>query len=222
MSGEIKGKTRILLADGQHVVRRGIRHILEGELDIEVVGEADNGEQAVRLARELRPDIVLMEARMTKLDGVEVTRRIKEEQPQAAVFILTTCDEEEYIIGLVGAGADGYLLKNTKAEELAQAIRIVQAGKFVSTPVVVQMLYKRATRRLVAVSNAEHLTQREQEVLKLAAKGLGNRDIANELGVAFRTVKGHFESIFAKMGVSSRTEAVLEALKRGWVSLEGR
>ncbi|MFH1820866.1 MAG: response regulator transcription factor [Methanobacteriota archaeon] len=222
MSEETRGKkTRILLADGHDVVRQGIRRILEREPDLELVGEADDGLQAVRLAGELMPDVVLTEARMTKLDAVEVTRRIKAEHPEIAVIVLTSYDDEEYIMGLLGAGAAGYLLKSTKGGELAQAIRFVRAGEFVSNLAVAQKLYKRAIRRPVAVNTAEHLTHRELEVLRLAGKGLGNRDIAHELGVAFRTVKGHLEAIFAKMGVSSRTEAVLEALKRGWISLEG-
>jgi DNA-binding NarL/FixJ family response regulator len=215
-----KAKTRILLVDGHHVVRQGLRRILENESDLEIVGEADDGEQAVRLAQDLEPDVVLMEARISKMNGVEVARRIKSQHPQAAVIIFTTCDEEEYIIGMVGAGAAGYLLKSTGSDEIAQAIRLVQAGEFVSDLLVVQKLYRRTTRRPLAVNTAEHLTGREMQVLKLAAKGLGNRDIGYELGVGVRTIKGYFESIFAKMSVRSRTEAVLEALKRGWVSLE--
>ncbi len=220
MSGEQIRKTRILLADGHHVVRQGLRRLLEREEDFEVVGEAANGMETLKLARELKPDVILMEARMSKLDGVEVTRRIKEEHPEAAVLVLTTCDDEEYIMGLVGAGAAGYLLKSAYGEELAQAIRFVRTGDFVSHPIVAQKLYKRATRRAVMVDPAEHLTRRELEVLRLAAKGMNNRDIAGELGVGVRTAKGHLEAIFSKMGVVSRTEAVLEALKRRWVTLQ--
>jgi len=219
MSEDERHKTTILLADGHHIVRQGIRRIFDGEPDLEVVGEADNGQETVRLARELMPDVVLMEARMTKLDAVEVTRRIKAEHPEAAVVILTTHDDEEYIMGLIGAGAAGYLLKSACGDELAQAIRFVRNGDSVFHPVVAQKLYRRATRRPVAVDSAEHLTHRELEVLKLTARGMSNRDIAGELGVGLRTVKGHLEGIFDKMGAKSRTEAVLEALKRGWVSL---
>ena len=221
MSVETKRKTRILLADGYDVVRQGIRHILEREPDFEVVGDTDNGQEAVKLARELRPDVLLMEARMAKLDSVEITRRVKAEHPEAAVVVLTTCDDEEHIMGLIGAGAAGYLLKSARADELAQAIRFVRGGEFVCHPVVAQKLYKRATCRPIAVNSVEHLTHRELEVLKLAARGMSNCDIAGELGVGLRTVKGHLESIFNKMGVRSRTEAVLEAMKRNWVSLLG-
>lgn len=220
MSGEEGQKTRILLADGHHLVRQGIRRLLEQEADFEVVGEADNGLEAVRLTREVKPDVIVMEARISKLDSVEITRRIKAEHPEGKVLILTASEEEEYVVALVAAGAGGYLLKSAHSEELAQAIRFVRAGQFVAHPVVAQKLYRRATRRPPAVNSVEHLTRRELEVLKLAARGMSNRDIADALGVGLRTVKSHLESIFSKMSVSSRTEAVLEALKRGWVSVE--
>jgi len=215
-----RDRIRILLADGQHLVRQGIRQLLEREADLEVIGETDDGLEAVRLARELKPDIVIMEASMTGLDSVEATRRIRTELPDTAVIILTNSEDEEYIVGLLGAGATGYLLKNTRGDELVQGIRFVRAGEFVSHPLVAQKLTKRATRRPIAVNSVEHLTNRELEVLKLAARGMGNRDIAGYLGLAERTVKGHLMSIFNKLGVGSRTEAVHEALKRGWVSLE--
>ena len=220
MSRETRERTRILLADDHHMVRQGIRQLLEREVDFEVVGEADNGLEAVRLASELKPNVVVMEARMPKLDGVEATRRVKAEHPQAAVLILTSSEEEEYIIGLVAAGAGGYLLKSAYGEELVQAIRSVRAGEFVCNVALAQKLLKRAAHLPVPVNAAEHLTQRELEVLKLAAKGMSNRDIAGYLGLTERTVKGHLMNIFDKMSVGSRTEAVLQALKRGWVSLE--
>ena len=221
MSGEERRKTKILLADGHHMVRQGIRRLLESETDFEVVGEADNGMKAVSMARELGPDIILMEARMPKLDAVEATKRVKGEHPEVAVLVLTSYDEEEYIVELLKAGAGGYLLKSAKGEELAQTIRMVRAGQFVCDPLVERKLLKHAGRpRPVALDFGEHLTRREAEVLKLAAKGMSNRDIAGYLGLTEGTVKGYFVRIFSKMSVSSRTEAVTEAVKRGWVSLE--
>jgi len=221
VSGEARERTRILLADDHHMVRQGIRQLLEREVDFEVVGEADNGLEAVRLASELKPDVVVMEAHMPKLDGVEATRRVKAEHPQAAVLILTSSEEEEYIGELVAAGAGGYLLKSAKGEDLAQTIRMVRAGQFVCDPLVERKLLKHASRpRPVALDFGEHLTRREAEVLKLAAKGMRIRDIAGYLGLAEGTVKGYFVRIFSKMSVGSRTEAVTEAVKRGWVSLE--
>jgi DNA-binding NarL/FixJ family response regulator len=220
VSGEERRKTRILLADGHHIVRQGIRRIFEGEPDLEVVGETDNGLDAVRLARELRPDIILMEARMPKLDGVEVTRRIKAELPEAAVLILTTCNDEEYIVGLFAAGAAAYLLKSAQGEELVQAIRSVRAGDFVCDPALAQRLFKRTARLPMAVNSAEHLTRRELDVLKLTARGLSNQKIAAQLGIGDRTVKQHLMNIYGKMGVNSRMEAVSRALREGWIDLD--
>ena len=220
MSGEEGRKTRILLADGHHMVRQGIRRLLESEADFEVVGESDNGSEVVRLARELKPHVIVMEARMPKLDSVDVIKRIKAEHPEATILVLTSHDEEE-CLELLRAGAGGYLLKSAKGEELAQTIRMVRAGQFVCDPLVEKRLLKHAVRpQPVALDFGQHLTRRETEVLKLAARGMGNRDIAGYLGLAERTVKGHLMSIFSKLGVGSRTEAVHEALKRGWVSLE--
>jgi DNA-binding NarL/FixJ family response regulator len=157
---------------------------------------------------------------MSKLNGVEGIRRVKVDNPQTAVLVLAAI-EEEYVIQLVGAGAAGYLLKSAYGEELVQAIRSVRAGEFVCNLELAHKLLKRAASpQPVALDFGEHLTRRESEVLKLAAKGLINRDIAARLGLTERTVKGYLMSVFDKMGVGSRIEAVLEALKRGWVNLE--
>ncbi len=220
MSGETRQRTRIVLADGHHLVRQGIRHILEREADFEVVGEADNGLDVVRLTREVRPDVIIMEARISKLDSVEITRRVKAEHPEGAVLILTASEEEEYIVGLVAAGAAGYLLKSVYGDELVQAIRSIRSGGFVCDPVLAQRLFKRTARLPVAVSSAEHLTRRELDVLKLAARGMSNAEIAGHLDIGSRTVKQHLMNVYGKMGVHSRTEAVSKALIRRWLDPE--
>ncbi len=213
-------KITILLANNQNMVRQGIRQLLEREADFEVVGEADNGLDAVSLTRDLKPDVIIMEARMPSLDSVEAIRRLKAEHAQAAVLILTMYDEEEYIAELLRAGAAGYLMKTAYIEDLVQSIRSAHAGEFVCDLALVQRLLKRAAGpQPVALDYGEHLTRRETEVLKLAAR-MSNRDIAAHLSIAERTVKGHLMNIFQKMNVGSRTEAALEALRRGWISLE--
>jgi len=220
VSGEERRKTRIFLADGHYIVRQGIRRIFEAEPDMEVVGEADDGKQAVRLARELRPDLVLMEAHISKQDSVETTKQIKAEHPEGRVLILTSSEEEEYIIGLIAAGASGYLLKSASGEELVQAIRSVRAGDFVCGEGLAQKLFKRASRLPIAVNSAEHLTARELEVLKLTADGMTNQAIASHLGIGERTVRQHLMNTYGKMGVASRMEAVSKALREGWIALE--
>jgi len=223
VSRETEEKTRVLLADDHHMVRQGIRRLLEREADFDVVGEADNGPEALRLARELNPDVIVIEARMPKLDSPEAIKRIKAEHPEQAVLILTSHDEEEYVVDLLKAGADGYLLKSAKGEELAQSIRMVRSGQFVCDSQVERKVLKHACRtRPVELDFGEHLTHREFQVLTLATKRMSNRDIADYLGLTEGTIKGYFVSIFGKMGVGSRTEAVLEALKRGWVNLEDK
>jgi len=220
VSRETEEKIRVLLADDHHVVRQGIRRLLEREADIDVVGEAENGPEALRLARELNPDVIVIEARMPKLDTIEVIRRVKAEQA-AAILILTSCDDEGHIVELLTAGANGYLLKTTRSEDLVRAIRVVWDGEFICDPVVQKRLLKHAASpHPVPLDFGEHLTRREAEVLKLMAKGMSNRDIAGYLGLAERTVKGYLISIFGKLGVGSRTEAVHETLKRGWINLE--
>ncbi len=221
--GDLSAKTgqiRILLADGHHIVRQGVRRILEAEPDLEVVGEADDGQDAVKLARELGPDVIVMEARISKLDSVEITRRVRAEHPDGRVLILAACEEDEYIIGLIAAGASGYLPKSASGEDLVQAIRSVRAGGFFCDPALAQRLFKRTARLPVAVNCAEHLTRRELDVLKLTARGLSNQKIAAQLGIGDRTVKQHLMNIYGKMGVNSRMEAVSKALREGWIDLD--
>jgi len=218
VSGETERKTRILLADGHYIVRQGIRRIFEAEPDLEVVGETDNGEQAIKLARELKPDVIVMETRMGKLDSVEATKRVKSQHPDAAVLALSAYDDDEYVVDMLKADACGCLLKSAHGEQLVQAIRAIRKGVLVVEPTVEQRILRHAgSLRRVVLSSAEYLTPRELEVLKLTATGITNRGIALELGVAPRTVKHHLGNIYGKMRVSSRTEAVLEAMKKGWL-----
>ena len=217
---QMEKKTTILLADDQHMVRQGIRKLLELEADFEVVGEADSTLEAVRLAHDLKPDIIIMQARRPTLGGVEAIKRCKAEHPQTAIIILTMYQEEGYVAELLEAGAAGYLLKTARIEELVEGIRSVRVGEFVCDAAMVQRILKRSARpQPVALDCGEHLTRREAEVLTLAAR-MNNRDIGDRLGIAERTVKGHLSVIFDKLNVGSRTEAVLEALKHGWISLE--
>jgi NarL family two-component system response regulator LiaR len=217
------GKIRVLLAEDHAVVREGLRELLQQESDLEVVGEAGDGEEAVSLAATLRPDVVIMDIAMPRLNGIEATKQIKAHQPTTTVLILTAYDDDQYIFALLEAGASGYLLKNVRGRELVEAVHQVAAGEAVLHPAVARKVVARfavpsekATPRLAL----DQLTDRETEVLKLAARGMSNRAIAGELVVSVRTVQAHLSHIFTKLGVGSRTEAVMYGLRRGWFSLE--
>jgi len=214
-------KIKVLLAEDHVIVREGTSEFVQREPDMKVVGEAGDGEEAVKLATELQPDVVVMDIRMPKLNGIEATKRIKALCPSVAVLILTAYDYDQYIFALLEAGAAGYLLKGVRAHELIDAIRAVYAGESVLHPVIA----RRVIDRLISPSPTETkvigpLSEREMEVLKLAAKGISNKDIAEQLFLSPRTVQVHLGSIFNKLGVASRTEAVLYGLRRGWLSLE--
>ncbi len=214
---------RILLAEDHVVVRQGTRQLLEREQDLEVVGEAGDGEEAVRLASQLKPDVIIMDVAMPKLSGIEATKRIKALLPLTIVLVLTGYDYDEYIFSLLEAGAAGYLLKDVSGDQLIDAIRAVYAGEAVLHPVVARKLmthFKSQATGAIEARPHELLSQRELEVLKLAAGGMSNKDIGEALFISERTVQAHMRSIFNKLGVGSRSEAMLYGLKRGWFTLE--
>lgn len=214
---------KILIADDHALMRDGVRRILERESDMEVVAEAGDGEQAVALTRSLCPDVAIVDIAMPGVDGIEATRQIKTYCPQTAVLILTAYDDDEFVFGLVEAGAAGYLLKSVQSQELVQAIRALRAGESVLHPTVARKVlnhFVSSRVRSEEQASAETLTERELEVLRLVGIGLTNKEIGDRLVLSVRTVQGHLGSIFSKLGVTSRTEAVLRALKEGWVTLD--
>ncbi len=212
-----------MIADDHAVVREGTRRILEQEEDLQVVAEASNGEEAVRQALSFEPDVAIIDVAMPKLDGIEATKQIKARCPTITVLILSAYDDDQFIFSLLEAGAAGYLLKTIPGRELVDAVRAVYAGESVLHPLVARKVLNRFAR----ISDKgrkkeafEVLSEREMEVLRLVTKGLSNKDIAEELCLSIRTVQGHLGNIFNKLQVGSRTEAVVRALKEGWVSLD--
>ncbi len=205
------------------MVREGTRRILEQERDMEVVGEAGDGEEAVNLATSLKPDVAIMDISMPKMDGIEATRRIKVVCPSINVLILSAYDDDQFIFSLLEAGAAGYLLKSIRSHELLDAVRAVYSGESVLHPSIARKVLNRfvsASGKPEGKEPSVMLSDREMEVLKLAAKGLSNQDIAEKLCLSIRTVQGHLGHIFNKLQVGSRTEAVVRALKEGWVTLD--
>jgi DNA-binding NarL/FixJ family response regulator len=203
-------------------MRQGTRHILEQSPDLQVVGEAEDGAEALDLIERLRPDVAILDIRMPKLNGIDLVRRMKEVAPRTAALVLTAYDDDDYILALMDAGALGYMLKTTRASELIDAVLRVHQGEAVLHPAIarkVALLWSRR-RSSSMTERSEQLSPRELGVLELAAKGLRNRAIAEELSISVRTVEGHFRGILAKLGVSSRVEAVLYALSHNLVALE--
>ncbi|GAH48935.1 unnamed protein product, partial [marine sediment metagenome] len=199
------------------------RQSLEREPNFRVVGEASDGEEAVQMAGQLRPDVIIMDISMPKLNGIEATKQIKASQPSAVVLILTAYDYEQYIFPLLSAGAAGYLLKDVSSRELINAIQTVYKGEAVLHPAVARKILERFrhTKGEYAEEEASDLlTERETAVLKMAAKGMSNNDIAEELHLSVRTIESHLGVIFNKLGVGSRTEAVIQAMQKGWFTLE--
>lgn len=214
---------RVLLAEDHDIVREGTRQLLERAGDLSVVGEAGDGEEAVRLAEILRPDVVVMDVRMPRMGGIDATRLLKARHPKIRVLILSAYENDEYVLPLLEAGADGYLLKTAKGVELAQAIRNVHAGRTALDPLVAGKVVSHLVGRQQghrAEGMAESLTGREVEVLQAAAKGMANKEIAEALCISSYTVQVHLRNIFGKLGVDNRTEAVTYALAHGWIKLE--
>jgi len=216
-----KAKLTVLIADDHPLLRGALHQTLDAEHDMEVVAEAGDGEEAIKLASELKPDVVIMDIVMPKLNGIEATKRIKEVIPNIAILILTAYDDDEYILGLLDAGAAGYLLKSTRGRDLVEAVRAIRAGESVLHPNIIAKLLKRAMMAPVEEhKHAELLSERESETLKLLVLGMSNKEIAAKLSVSQRTVKAHLTNIFNKLNVASRSEAIVRGLKWGLVTLE--
>ena len=209
---------RVLLCDDQALVRRGFRMILDARPDLEVVGEAEDGLEAVEQTRTLAPDVVLMDVRMPNLDGIEATRRIVSSGARARVLILTTFDPDEYVYEAIRVGASGFLLKDVEPGELVDAIRVVAAGNALLGSTVTQRLLERFAGSSPAQTRSlDDLTERELEILRLVAEGLSNAEIADRLVVGETTVKTHVSSVLRKLGVRDRVQAVIAAYDSGLV-----
>ena len=216
-SNKSKARIRVLLADDHHIVRAGIRQLLESAQDIQVIAEAGDGEEAQSLIQQHKPDVAVLDIQMPKASGIEVTRWVRSRMPEVGVLILTAYDDEPYVMAVLQAGANGYVLKTAKTEELIQAVRDVNEGKSALDPAVTQKLMSNLFKRTEKTS-IESLTDRELDVLRLAAKGFTNKAIGVQLNISDRTVQGHLAHIFAKLQAASRTEAVMRAVSLGWIS----
>ncbi len=208
--------TRVLITDDHGVVRQGLRMFLSLDPELEVVGEAENGREALAMARELQPDVVLMDLLMPVMDGISATEAIRKELPEVEVVALTSVLEDVSVTGAVRAGAIGYLLKDTDSDELSRAIKAAAEGRVHLAPEAAARLM----REVRAPENPEALTDREAEVLKLVARGKANKQIAGALYVSEKTVKAHVSAILMKLGVQSRTQAALYAVRAGLVSMD--
>lgn len=226
MVGSISGEKpdqeiTILVADDHPLFRKAVKDLLEKQGDFKVVAEANDGEEAVKLTVEVNPDIVIMDISMPRLNGLEATREIKTKQPESAVLVLTIHNDIEHILSILEAGAAGYLTKSSSGDEVIAAIRSVVAGETViANPIFHQVLRHtlRYSSKPLVLEGKDKLTTRELEVLKLAARGLSNKDISQKLNLSLRTVKGYMLDIFSKLHVSSRTEAVITGLRAGLIS----
>ncbi len=212
---------RVVLADDHAVVRKGIREFLEEQGDITVLAEAADGDSALTLIQDHAPDVAVLDIQMPGPNGIEVTRALRAAGSLVAILILTAYDDDPYIMAGIQAGANGYVLKSAAPDEIIRAVRAVHEGQSAVDPIVAAklMAHVAALRSVPPTLAAEPLTDRELEVLALVAKGLTNRAIGHQLGISDRTVQGHLANIYGKMGASSRTEAVMAAVKLGWIEV---
>ncbi len=210
-------RIRILLADDHHLVRAGIRQLFESANDLQVVAEAGDGEEAKALVEKHKPDVAVLDIQMPKASGIEVTRWVRAHLPQVGVLILTAYDDDPYVMAVLQAGANGYVLKTARPEDLIQAVRDVNEGKSALDPAITNNLMSNIFKK-TDTARIEPPTDREMDVLRLAAKGFTNKAIGVQLGISDRTVQGHLAHAFAKMHVTSRTEAVMGAVQRGWIA----
>ena len=211
---------KILLVEDHAIVRQGLRLILEQEQDIKVVGEAQDSEEAYRMAKELHPDIVVMDIALPGASGVEATRRIKEELPQVHIVALTVHSEDEYILAMLRAGAEGYLVKDSIAAELVHAVRAVSQGQSILCPAAASKLIEEITHRYSpAVHANDALSKREEQILQLMATGATSKEIGERLHLSAKTVDNYRSSIMDKLHARNKTEAILYALKQGLISL---
>ncbi|NLG26554.1 MAG: response regulator transcription factor [Chloroflexi bacterium] len=222
VSSGAREQIRVLLADDHIMVREGTRRILEREPDLKVVAEAGDGRETVSLVEQLLPDIALVDISMPVMNGIEATREIKRVAPRTAVLVLTAYEDDEYVFAVLEAGAAGYLLKNARSSELIDAVRKVSQGESVLHPAIAKKVLSRVRETANASSDVstEALTDREVDVLRLAARGLSNRQIAIEFSLSPRTVQAHMANIFGKLQVGSRTEAVMVGLRKKLIRLQ--
>jgi NarL family two-component system response regulator LiaR len=211
---------RVIVADDHRLVVESLRRILDSEQDIECVGVADNGLEATQMAKELQPDVAILDVDMPNMDGIEATRKIKTDFPKIAVLVLTAYDYEEYVVACLEAGADGFVLKaNLPCDGLVNAVRTVNMGRAVFDQDAISTLKKFALGKDKSTTTKTELCEREKEILRLAAKGITSKEIASALNISGLTVNSHFSNIFRKLNVQSRIEAVMVALRKGWVSI---
>jgi DNA-binding NarL/FixJ family response regulator len=211
----------IIIADDHTVVRKGTKQILEEQSDFKVVGEAVNGEEAVNLVAELKPDVAIVDVSMPVLDGIGATKQIKAISPSTAVLVLSAYDNDEFVFTLLKVGAAGYLLKDVSSQDIINAVRAVCRGESVLHPIIARKVMNRFFPVIDEKKEPEKtLGDRELEVLRLAGSALSNQEIADKLGLSPHTVEAHMRHIFTKLQVGSRTEAILYALKQGWISID--